>query len=382
MIKKMNLSYKIVLLFLLSFSLQSAYLTNISQELLQPDGTKINCFVSGDEYFNYLHSDDGYTIIQGDDGYYYFATLDGETIIPSLYRVDSVVPSDVTSLRKGVQISRADYIKKVESFTRNVPITRDAPTTGTVNNISIFIRFSDESESVFNYPRETYANDFSNVDGPSLIHYYKEVSFDALTINTTHYPPADGSGICYSYQDSHPRAYFQPYNSSSNPTGYNGDTERRTREHQLLVDAVNGVSSQIPNTINIDANDDGDVDNVSFTVSGGVGAWSSLLWPHRWSLYSQNVEINGKRVYDYLFMLGGSSYYTPGVLCHEFFHVLGAPDLYRYDGGSFSPAGPWDIMCSTSNPPQYPSAFMKYKYGDWISSIPVISEDGIYTLIN
>ena len=335
MIKKINLRYIYFLFLILTFSLHSAYLTDVSQELIQPDGTKIYCLASGDEYFNYLHDEDGYTIIQGDDGYYYYAVLDGEIIAPSSYRVDTVNPNDITSLKKGVQISREEYIKKVKFFTDNIPVTRDAPTTGTVNNISIFIRFSDEAESVFNFPRETYANDFSDVDGPSLIHYFKEVSFDTLTINTTHYPPTDGSGTCYSYQDSHPRAYFKPY-SSTNPTGYNGSTEQRDREHQLLVDAVNGVSSQIPSSINIDANGDDNVDNISFTVSGDVGAWSSLLWPHRWSLYSQYVYINGKRVYDYLFMLGGSSYYTPGVLCHEFFHVLGAPDLYRYSGGSFS----------------------------------------------
>ena len=34
----------------------------------QPDGKSIACFVSGDEFFNWLHDKDGYTIIQGEDG--------------------------------------------------------------------------------------------------------------------------------------------------------------------------------------------------------------------------------------------------------------------------------------------------------------------------
>ncbi len=76
-----------------------------------------------------------------------------------------------------------------------------------------------------------------------------------------------------------------------------------------------------------------------------------------------------------------SSYFTAGVLCHEFFHVLGAPDLYHYnDTGAPDAVGGWDIMESTSNPPQYMGAFLKWKYGDWIPEITEISSTGTYTL--
>ena len=44
----------------------------------QPDGTLINCYVSGDEYFNWLHDKDGFTIIQADDGYFYYGEVSGE----------------------------------------------------------------------------------------------------------------------------------------------------------------------------------------------------------------------------------------------------------------------------------------------------------------
>ena len=65
-----------------------------------------------------------------------------------------------------------------------------------------------------------------------------------------------------------------------------------------------------------------------------------------------NAYINGSQVYDYLFMLSGSWYYNVGVLCHEFGHVLGAPDYYHYDGGGApTPVGGWDVMASNGNPP-------------------------------
>ena len=85
---------------------------------------------------------------------------------------------------------------------------------------------------------------------------------------------------------------------------------------------------------------------------GNVDGWSELLWPHRWALYTQTVYINGSRVYDYSFELTESSYFTVGVLAHEFFHVLGAPDLYHYNSnGAPTAVGGWDVMESTANPP-------------------------------
>ena len=69
-----------------------------------------------------------------------------------------------------------------------------------------------------------------------------------------------------------------------------------------------------------------------------------------------------------------------GVLCHEMFHSLGAPDLYHYTSDGISPVGSWDLMENNANPPQHMGAYMKYKYGNWISTIPTISTSGTYTL--
>jgi len=72
-----------------------------------------------------------------------------------------------------------------------------------------------------------------------------------------------------------------------------------------------------------------------------------------------------------------------GVICHEMFHSLGAPDLYHYENLTaepISPAGSWDLMDGLTNPPQYMSAYMKYRYGKWINSIPEITVSGTYTI--
>ena len=250
-----------------------------------------------------------------------------------------------------------------------MPEERDAPTNGTINNLVIFIRFSGESE--FGQNISVYDGWF-NSGTNSQKNYYLEASYNQLTVNTTFYPLAQNN-LVVSWQDSHPRAYFQPYNATTNPTGYNGDDERRNREFTLLQNAVAAVASQVPASLNIDSDGDDNVDNVVFIVSGSAGEWSSLLWPHRWAIYDRYVYLNGKRVYDFNFQL--KDFLTSrgvGVICHEFFHTLGAPDLYHYTGNGIDPAGSWDLMCSDQNPPQYMTAFMKWKYGNWIAAIPTI----------
>ncbi len=128
----------------------------------------------------------------------------------------------------------------------------------------------------------------------------------------------------------------------------------------------------------IDGDGDGRVDNLTFVVYGSPTGWSSLLWPHQWSLYSQTAYINGKRVYTYSLHL--QSMFNVGVLCHEMFHCLGSPDLYHYTSNGIQPVGGWDVMENNRNPPQHMGAYMKWRYGTWIASIPEITTSGTYTL--
>jgi M6 family metalloprotease-like protein len=365
-----------VLLCLLSGTVFASMVRSMPMKVTQPDGTVLELLASGDEFHNWLHDKDNYTIIQHPlTGYYCYAVKDGNGVQASDLIVGHGSP-EMLGIPTGVNISPELY-KQMRRERFAMPAERDAPTTGTINNLVVFIRFSDETE--FGDLLSLHSGRF-NTDTNSLKNYYLEASYSQLTVNTTFYP-VTGNNYVLSWQDSHPRAYYQPYNATTNPTGYNGDTERRTREFTLLQNATNGVSSQIPSSLTIDSDNDGRVDNVVYIVKGAAGAWASLLWPHRWSLYDRYVYINSKRVYDFNFQLQTFlSSRGVGVLCHEFFHTLGAPDLYHYTDNGIDPAGSWDIMESDQNPPQHMTAFMKYKYGDWIPSIPTITADQAYTL--
>jgi len=348
--------------------LMAAPLRDIPVTVTQPNGTKINCFASGDEYHDWLHDADGFTIIRSEKtGFFSYAVKSRDTVVSSELIVGQVDPRSV-GLEPGINISEVEYNRRrVETFP--VPETRNAPSTGSINNIVIYIRFNGESE--FDESIVTY-DDWFNTGVSSQKNYFLEMVYGQLTVNTTRYPATQNNNVV-SWQSPNPRNYYQPYNASPNPNGHNCGTPRRTREHTLLLDAVNAVSAQIPADLSIDADNDGYVDNVEFIGRGATDGWAELLWPHRWVLWTYNVSIRGNRVYDYNFQLQhflASS--NTGVICHEFYHTLSAPDLYRYYDTTITPLGPGDAMASNANPPQHMRAFMKWKYGGSISSIPVI----------
>ncbi len=356
----------------------AAYLKNVPQTLTQPDGMELQCLASGDEYYNWLHDNNGYVIIQDPNtGYYVYAIKGGGgDLLPTAYIAGRTDPA-LVGLKPNISISSAKLAER-RLIVGAAPIV-SAPTSGSINNIAIFIRFSDQPE--WTDLRSTYDSMFNATTSGanSMRNYFSETSYNQLAVSTTLYPTTAGSTVV-SYQDSHPSAYYQPYNATTNPTGYTGGdngTDRTNREHTLLFNAVNAVSSQVPSNLVVDGDGDGEVDNVCFIIKGAPTGWSSLLWPHMWSLYTQNVYINSKRVYTYNFQLQTMT--GNSVLCHEMFHSLGSPDLYHYASNGISPMGAWDIMDSNSSPPQHMTTYMKFRYGRWISSIPVIG-DGTYTL--
>jgi M6 family metalloprotease-like protein len=384
-----GLSAAVLFLLLAAVSLQAAYLTNVPVTVTQPNGEKLALYASGDEFYNWLHDKAGYTIIQDpSSGYYVFAMGDKGKLVSSGITVttnDDINQSAVVAfgLPKNLQVAPDLRPKPADLFPEGSPANQklilQAPHSGPLNNIVIFIRFAGEAE--FTDTISVYDNLFNPATAGtnSMRNYFSEVSYNALSVSTTFYPAPSTTVV--SFQDSHDRNYYSPYNASSNPTGYNGNTERTNREHTLLVAAVNGVSAGIPAGLNVDGDGDGYVDNVCFIVDGTPTAWSTLLWPHMWSLYSQTVNINGKRVYTYNFQIQSMTKSSGvGVLCHEMFHSLGSPDLYHYSSDGLTPVYQWDIMEYDLNPPQHMTSYMKYKYGTWIASIPQITTAGTYSL--
>lgn len=341
-----------------------------------PDGTVINIFLSGDEFFNYLHDSEGFPLAVGADGYYYYLIQEGDNFNMTSYRFGKSDPHKIQDLKKVtipsyVSEKRAAFYRKNDEESLKKGIKDQTKSTGTINNLVIYIKFL--NETAFTVTRASYESKFNNLTASSLRYYYKEVSFNKLDVVSYSFP--GGATTDISYTDPNPRNYYRPYNSVSNPTGYNGDSEKTTREHTLLANAVNWAKSNysLPAGVNFDSDQNGLVDNVCFIVKGTSDGWNDLLWPHKWSLYSQTVMLGNLKVYGYTFQLENVSVNT---LSHEMFHVIGAPDLYHYNNSDV-PVGSWDIMGTGAC---HMGSWMKYRYGGWIPQITEIKGSGTYFL--
>ena len=368
-------------------NVNAAPVWNMPTYVMQPNGDTLHCFVTGDEFYQRLHDAENYTIVQNPaTGYYVYAVMENGQLTPSQHIAGKTDPTTL-GIEPGLAISYPELMERHKRF--EIPAKYQTKATkahsnhGVLNNIVIFIRFADDTTDItkpFSEVNNMY-ND-SSANAVSLFNYYQSATYKQLRIVTHFYPTPEGEQI-HSYQDIHPRNYYRPY-SAANPIGYTED-ERNGREFDLLERATQYVDNLnlIPDDLIIDEDNNGEIDNISYVVKGGVGGWSELLWPHKWNLYDRDVYLHGTKVNTFNFILAeaGPHYFGTSTLCHEMFHALGAPDLYHYyNYTNTHPVGGWDLMEQNSNPPQHMGAYMKLKYGRWIDSIPTLRKQGTYSL--
>lgn len=377
-------------LLLCANSASAVYVERMPVNQIQPNGDTVHFFVTGDEFYHRYHDADNYTIVQNQAGYWVYAmATKGGDVLPTEYPVNSINPSQI-GLIPGISISEKAYQQRrrlwdiPEQYRSTLPKT-SGRNHGDFCNLVIFIRFADDTVYTRSLASvEQMFSDSSRITSSSVYNYFKRASYNKIFIRTYYAPTPEGNTIL-SFQSDHPRAYYMPY-TENNPIGYTNYDDRTQREFDLLVSAVNWIndSSPVPSSYNLDCDNDGNIDNVNFVVKGSYTGWSDLLWPHKWNLYSHEVYINGKRVNTFNFALegSGSDYFGSSTFCHEMFHSLSAPDLYHYNtsDNSGTPVGSWDLMATNSKPPQHSLAWIKYKYGNWLDSIPTITTPGVYTL--
>ncbi len=376
----MVLSGMATMLALASGPAGAAYLENQPTVLRQPDGTEVPCLISGDEFYHRVHDAAGYTIVRDPaTGYAVYARAGEGGLLPTALVAGRDDPASA-GLAKGAMPPPSRLRELRQSLPYMAGEGARTPPTGTINNLVVFVRFLDQTEfadSAAKFDR-TFNNTAAGYN--SLRNYFLEASYGATTVSSTFYP-APGAFVV-SFQDTFVRDYYCPYDASTNPIGYTGGdngTMRRQREHALLRSAINAIAAQVPAGLNIDADNDGYVDNICFVIRGPTTAWATLLWSHRWALYTYNVQINGKQVWDYNFQM--ETQFSSAVLCHEMGHSFGYPDLYHYYyGTSLSPTGIWDIMCSTPDPPTHSCSYLKSHYTGWLGAIPEITSPGTYWL--
>jgi len=259
-----------------------------------------------------------------------------------------------------------------------------------IKNLAVFIKFKDsnaphsiiEEESIYN-ANTIYNSDYFEMDSvkgkimvPSFKTYFEKQSYGNLSI-TTELLPKEKDKVT-AYIDTFPIEYYLKYNEQ-NTIGYKNTTEKEERETMLLNRAVAYVQSKIGNSNvtknEIDSNNDGFIDAISFIVEGEENLpssimWGDLLWSHKSEKTGIENTILGKKVKAYnllyaedytksaaLFSLNRGTY---GTIIHEFGHTLGFIDQYTYGNSSKKPVGFYDIMGDAvgSNPQNFLTYFI------------------------
>ena len=166
-----------------SGAIQAAFLRNVPIELKQPDGTIVKAYATGDEFRRIIHDAEGYTILRHPEtSYLVYARLEGAIVVPSEYPVGSIKPALL-----GIPPNLVPPFPKDKTISNFLNAHSDsdpisAPKIGTINNLVIFVCFSDEAgfgqyiydyDSLFNNPTSG-ANSSRN--------YFQEASYNQLSV--------------------------------------------------------------------------------------------------------------------------------------------------------------------------------------------------------
>ena len=277
------------------------------------------------------------------------------------------------------------------------------------NYLAIMVEFPDKTgtslddaqtlskaDAVMNKGNRNMETPNGNVPIISLKEYVEKYTYHKMTTKTT-FLPQDRNGKVVSVKLSKNRSYYMK-KSASNPNGYTL-TQAREREEELINEILSKSKESIERIFSasdLDKNNDGNVDAISFFIEADKVTedkveWSDLLWSHKISGMNLNVDLEGKKINTYNLINTYDSNYlggvfsmnqgTYGTIIHEYMHVLGLPDLYRYNS-SGDPVGFYDIMATTINyNPQGILAYMTSEYNNlgW-NSMPEVKSSTSVTL--
>ena len=366
----------------------------------QPDGSLVDFYMVGDEYFHYMMSEDGYLLCNAKDGFVQYARLNVDNTISAVginasqiagrtaqeiqyiltcSKVDDIKAQlkDISILRRSEALNKSDLNSKKMVGAANAPVQKSYPLKGSPKSLVILANYTD-----IKFKSTTAKDDYSRL------------------LNEVGYSDFNGTGSardyfmeCSNNQFSPDFVVVGPVDLPQNARYYGeqfGDNNHDRNPEQMIIDACRAADPLVDFT-DFDTDGDGRVDNVFVYYAGhnqaeGGGDWT--IWPHRSKVYS-SVVLDGVRLNDYACTsefrgASGSTRCGIGTFCHEFGHVLSLPDFYDTDYAHNQPTlGRWDIMDQGSynndgcTPPSY-SSYERFSLG-WLTP-DVLSEETIYSL--
>ena len=339
----------------------------------QPDGSMLTLLGHGDEFYNYITTQDGYSLVQNEAGYYVYAMeRNGAMTASNMVAHDPDNRSiQERQFLQGVSKGIIDKRQAAEARTTK-KLTHGSPQKisndyKNFKGLIILINYTDVHFS------RSDAQDF-------YMHMFNDVGYHGYTNEDGSANP-DGvfTGSVRDYYYDNSNGIFAPQFGVAGPYEVNyKSTDGRNNSRKIFEAAVQAAIDDGVDFSQYDCDNNGEVDMVYFLVAGHgsnvTGNNSKLLWPHMSSLqqYTGDKWVTLYASSTVLCGLEGTTVIDGvGTVCHEFTHVLGFPDLYDTDyeanGLSHHP-GDWDIMAggsylNNSRTPAGYSAFEKYALG-------------------
>ena len=342
-------------------------------DLIQPDGTRFVGVNRGNHLQGWIETN-GWSIIQDNNGWWVYATgADRHTLVPSTQKVGiDPEPDQNESLNNIYRHLKPEPRSLIDEGP--VPNIRDTR----IDTFFVPLLLVDFPDHAYEYPMETF-EDIMNLEGytypgsensGSFRDFYQEISYGEFL------PHSIIADWVRAPNDHDHYAY-------SNPDGY-------AHVRQLVRYVVDTVEDQGFDWSIFDNDGDGNVDAMNL-IHAGPGAEEgdyANIWSHKWNLGNNAVEYDGVQINSYTMNpeIQSGTIVAIGVLCHEFGHALGLPDLYDTDYSS-SGAGKLALMASgswgTSNTsPWYPSAmnaWCKNQLG-WVDIIELADDQSGITI--
>lgn len=340
----------------------------------QPDGTRVNVYLHGDEFGHWITDADGNLLEEDADGYLRLVSDSA----PKIRKMQA----QSNERRRAMNVMRAQSQYSSESMTRG---TRHIPV--------LLVAFKDKGFSV-----SSPATRFSNLLNQSG--YSPTGSVNDFYVDNSH-------GLFNPVFD-----VYGPVRLTKNMSTYGGnDSSGNDKAPELAVyEAAKQLDADI-DWSQYDTDGDGYVDMVLMYYAGwneAEGASTNTIWPHQWQMeYSSNATIAAGNDFDGVKLnryfctselkdTYGSNMCGPGTTCHEFAHSLGLPDFYDVDSSTNRKSGTtytYDPMCygpynNNGNTPPYFNAKERIMLG-WMEGlrdlptsgnvvIPAIGSDGDY----
>lgn len=324
----------------------------------QPNGEQITIKMFGNATAHYVETLDGYTITKDrNDGFYKYLVSDneGDLLLTDIvaHNADSRSQKELRFLNTipqklritGQALERKQNLMKSKNKSMAPAASVDFPSFGVRKALMLLVDFPDQLQTHSVNELDNLMNQPGyNVNGNSgsFRDYYMDISYGNLTINT------DVVGW-------HTASQNKGYYGAEVFDPVTGERLYRDSETRALVrEAVDAAEAAGMDFSQYDNDGNGEVD-VVMLIHSGQGQEASGegddIWSHRWNLFDQKVTYDGVLIDKYIIQpetleTGGDiTITTIGVVCHEFGHALGLPDLY----GNAIPVtglGKWSVMAS------------------------------------